>query len=89
MKKSAIRKLEPDLILTTLQLKHNLDIPTVQISLFLNTEDESKIFQTLNALDRNTFKRDFEDSLIGLIQKETFHYDLDLKNTFRSYYIYM
>ncbi len=76
---SAIRKLEPDLILTTLQLKHNLDIPTVQISLFLNTEDESKIFQTLNALDRNTFKRDFEDSLIGLIQKETFHYDLDLK----------
>ena len=27
----------------------------------------------------NTFKRDFEDSLIGLIQKETFHYDLDLK----------
>lgn len=45
----------------------------------MNTEDESKIFQTLNALDRNTFKRDFEDSLIGLIQKETFHYDLDLK----------
>lgn len=75
----AIKKLEPDLILTTLQLKHNLDIPTVQISLFLNTEDESKIFQTLNILDKNKFKSDFEDSLSGLIKEETFHFNLDLK----------
>ena len=75
----AIKALAPDLILTTLQLKHNLDLPTVQISLFLNTEDESKIFQTLNALDKNKFKLEFETSLIGLIKEETFHYNLDKK----------
>lgn len=74
-----IKALAPDLILTTLQLKHNLDLPTVQISLFLNTEDESKIFQTLNALDKNKFKLEFETSLIGLIKEETFHYNLDKK----------
>lgn len=74
----AIKEMDPDLILTTLQLKHNLDIPTIQISLFLNNEDESKIFQTLNLLDRTKFKHDFEDSILGLIQEETFHYNLDL-----------
>ncbi|WP_305152124.1 BglG family transcription antiterminator [uncultured Dubosiella sp.] len=75
---NTIRKMEPDLILTTLQLQHSLDIPTIQISIFLNNEDESKIFQTLNMMDRNKFRQEFEDSLIGLIKKETFHYGLDL-----------
>lgn len=76
---SSIQDLKIDLILTTLQLKHNLDIPTIQISLFLNTEDESKIFQALNLLDKKRFRKDFEDSLIGLIEKDTFHYGLDLQ----------
>lgn len=74
-----IQDLNVDLILTTLQLKHSLDLPTIQISLFLNTEDESKIFQTLNMLDKKRFRKEFEDTLVGLIEKDTFHYGLDLK----------
>ena len=72
-----IRELKPDLILTTSPLQHNLDIPTIQISVFITTEDESRIFQTLNMLDKKRFKRDFEDQLIDLIEPETFHLDLD------------
>ena len=37
-----IKQQEPDLIITTVPLKHNLNIPTVQITLFVNYEDESK-----------------------------------------------
>ena len=33
-----IKELDPDLILTTSPLQHNLDIPTVQISVFITTE---------------------------------------------------
>ena len=39
-----IKQQEPDLIITTVPLKHNLNIPTVQITLFVNYEDESKVF---------------------------------------------
>lgn len=75
----AILELQPDLILTTLQLKHSLNIPTVQISLFLNMRDESRIFQALNLLERRRFKETFQDGLAGLIDKRAFHYGLDLK----------
>ena len=75
----SIKSIKPDIILTTLQLKHNLEIPTIQISLFLNNEDESKIFQTLNLLDKKRFRREFEESLVKLIEKKSFYYDLDLQ----------
>ena len=75
----SIKNIKPDIILTTLQLKHNLEIPTIQISLFLNNEDESKIFQTLNLLDKKRFRKEFEESLVKLIEKKTFYYDLDLQ----------
>ena len=75
----SIQSIKPDIILTTLQLKHNLEIPTIQISLFLNNEDESKIFQTLNILDKKRFRKEFEESLVKLIEKKNFYYDLDLQ----------
>lgn len=71
-----MQELHPDLILTTLQLQHRLDIATVQISLFINTEDESKIFQTLNALDKKRFQKQFEEELMDLIEPTTFFSDL-------------
>ena len=74
---NVIKKLNPDLILTTLQLKHNLDIATVQISLFINTEDESKIFQSLNMLDKKRFQKQFQEDLMDLIEPETFFFDLE------------
>ena len=39
---------KPDLILTTLPLQHDLNILTIQISIFVQIEDEGKIFQALN-----------------------------------------
>ena len=47
-----------DLIITTVPLKHNLNIPTVQVTLFINYEDESKVFQTLNILDKHRYHDD-------------------------------
>ena len=43
-----VEALQPDMILTTLPLMHSLGIPTIQISLFVNFEDESRIFHALN-----------------------------------------
>lgn len=64
------------MILTTSPLQHNLDIPTVQISVFITTEDESRIFQTLNALDKKRFQNEFKAQIIDLIEPETFHLNL-------------
>ena len=57
---SQVMEYEPDFIITTLQIKHNLDVPTIQISLFLNYEDESRIFQLLNQLDKKRYSADFK-----------------------------
>lgn len=70
--------LAPDIILSTLPLKHKLDIPTVQISLFVNYEDESRIFQTLNALDKKKFQSEFKNEIARLISADFFYIDLDL-----------
>lgn len=68
-----VQNYQPDLIITTVPLKHQLEIPTVQISLFVNYEDESKVFQTLNALDRNKNHDDFVSLIKVLIRKDLFH----------------
>ena len=68
-----VQNYHPDLIITTVPLKHQLDIPTVQISLFVNYEDESKVFQTLNALDKNKNRDDFVSLIKELIRKDLFH----------------
>jgi lichenan operon transcriptional antiterminator len=70
--KASIVDLRPDLILTTLPLKHDLHVLTVQISLFVNYEDESKIFQALNNLDKIRHHNDFEYLAVKLIKKDFF-----------------
>lgn len=72
-----ILQIQPDLILTTLPLKHDLDIATVQISLFVNLEDESRIFQTLNLLDKKRFQSEFQTRLASLIDEKFFYVDID------------
>ena len=67
-----IEKLHPDLILTTVPLIHNLDIPTVNISLFVSYEDESRIFQTLNSLEKQYYEEDFQTLLKKLMKKDLF-----------------
>jgi len=64
---------EADLIITTVPLKHQLTIPTIQITLFVNYEDESKMFQALNLLDKNRYHDDFVRLIQTLIRKDLFH----------------
>lgn len=55
--------------LTTVPLKHQLDIPTLQITLFVNNEDESKVFQLLNELDNKLYHNDVVKMLKNLLKK--------------------
>lgn len=67
-----ISSLHPDLILTVVPLQHELSIKTVSISLFVNYEDESQIFQALNQLDREKYHDQFCHIVKKLIGQETF-----------------
>lgn len=73
-----VLKAKPDMILTTLHLEHNLNILTVQISIFINGEDESKIFQALNLLDSNGFKEEFALNIKVMMESRFFYMHLDL-----------
>ncbi|MFV0394079.1 MAG: BglG family transcription antiterminator, partial [Coprobacillaceae bacterium] len=64
---------EPDLIITTVALKHSLSVKTIQISLFVNHEDESEIFQALNALDKKKYHAEFIQTIQGLMRKDLFY----------------
>lgn len=76
-----IQRIKPDLILTTLPLKHDLDITTIQISLFVNLEDESRIFQALNLLDKKRFQKEFQEGIKGMIEPEFFYTNLEVSNS--------
>ena len=70
---SEIQACGTDLIITTVPIKHHLSIPTVQISLFVNYEDESKVFQVLNMMDKHRFSDRFEELVTDLMRKDLFH----------------
>lgn len=73
-----ISSLHPDLILTVVPLLHELSIKTVSISLFVNYEDESQIFQALNQLDREKYHDQFCHIVKKLIGQETFFIKKDI-----------
>jgi lichenan operon transcriptional antiterminator len=64
---------EPDLLITTVPLKHTLPIKTIQISLFINHEDESDIFQALNVLDKKKHHAEFVQTIQGLMRSDLFY----------------
>ncbi|HEX9026788.1 MAG TPA: BglG family transcription antiterminator [Clostridium sp.] len=76
--KKEVLKVKPDLILTTLPLEHNLDILTVQISIFMSLEDKIKILKALNLLDSNRFKVKFIRDFKTMMEPRFFYFDLDL-----------
>lgn len=76
-----VKQCKPDFILTTVPLKHQLDIPTLQITLFVNNEDESKVFQLLNNLDQKLYHDDVVIMLKKLIKKNLFHVHQSFNNT--------
>lgn len=69
----------PDLVLTTTPLDHNLSIPVVPISIFINTKDESKILNTLNELDKTRLSFAFMTKIIKITSPKFFYKDLNLK----------
>ncbi len=62
-----------DLIISTLPIEHELNIPTIQISMFVNHEDESKIFSALNELDKRRFDLEFKTRFGTLIDERFFY----------------
>lgn len=66
-----------DLIISTLPIQHNLEIMTIQISLFLSHEDESKIFTALNELDKRRFLLEFRNHFGSLIDERFYFSNLD------------
>ena len=77
---SVVNDMSPDLILTTLPLIHRLEIPTVQISLFVDAEDENNIFFTLRNMDRNRNRDKFETVIKNLIRPEFFYADMQAQD---------
>lgn len=77
---SVVRDMAPDLILTTLPLIHRLDIPTVQISLFVDADDENNIFFTLRNMDRARNREKFETVIKNLIRPEFFYTNVEVSS---------
>lgn len=73
--------LNPDLLITTIPLSHDLDILTIQVSMFINNEDESLIFQSLAKLERKRFQNVFNQKISQLINEDYFYMNLDLKDS--------
>jgi len=72
-----IERLRPDLIISTIPLTHNLDIPTIIISMFVNTGDEYKIFKAITELDNKHYKTEFDNFIKCLILDEYYFYNLE------------
>ncbi|AMC93949.1 hypothetical protein AOC36_08100 [Erysipelothrix larvae] len=62
-----------DILICVTQIEHSLDIPTVKISMFVNTEDEANVFNLLNQLDKRRSKLQFAHCLSGLIEDQFFY----------------
>lgn len=69
-----------DIILTTVPLKHHLNLPTIKTSLFINEEDESKFFQLLNMLDKRKYHSDFMDFMRRLMRRDLFYFQSSMKS---------
>ncbi len=74
----AVGLLDPDLILTTFSIEHKLDVPTVNISLFVDSETEAKILQAINRLDKTRFQLEFASHIGHLMRPEHYYRNLDL-----------
>lgn len=69
--------LNPDLLITLTPLTHELDIMTIQVSMFINSDDESTIFQAITKLEKKRFQSKFNRKISQLINPEYFYIDLD------------
>lgn len=75
----AVSALDADLLLCTFPIEHRLNVPTVNIKLFVDSETEANILQALNRLDKKSFQLEFSSHIGQLIRKEHYYQNLDLK----------
>jgi len=68
-----VKRIAPDLILTTTAIDHALNILTVPVSVFVDSETEARILEALNKLDKNRFRLEFASHMGHLIRKEHYH----------------
>ena len=71
-----VKRIAPDLILTTTAIDHALNILTVPVSVFVDSETEARILEALNRLDKNRFRLEFASHIGHLMRKEHFHRNL-------------
>ncbi|MCI5774045.1 MAG: BglG family transcription antiterminator [Erysipelotrichaceae bacterium] len=72
-----VERLSLDLILTTVHLSSNLNIPIVNISMFANSNDEYKISKAINELDSRRNRDLFYRSVRDLVSDECYFYNLE------------
>ncbi|MBM6931583.1 BglG family transcription antiterminator [[Clostridium] spiroforme] len=72
-----IRAINPDLIITLTPLSHELNILTIQVSTFINSVDESTIFQAISQLEKKRYQSKFNQKISQLINPEYFYIDLE------------
>lgn len=73
-----VSALDPDLLLSTFPLDHGLDVETVSINLFVDSETESQILQAINRLDKKGFRLEFTSHIGNLIRGEHYHSQVDM-----------
>ena len=72
-----VEKLQPDLIIATVSLTQKLDIPVIPISMFVNTNDEYRIFKAIAELDNKHQRSVFEHFIKDLICDDYYFYNLE------------
>lgn len=73
----SVSELDPDLILCTFPIEHKLNVETVNINLFVDSQTESNILQAVNRLDQKRFKLEFASHIGNLVRREHYYRDLD------------
>ncbi len=75
-----VSSLDPDLLLSTFPLEHGLNVETVSINLFVDSETESRILQAINRLDKKGFRLEFSSHIGSLIRREHYHTEMNGTN---------
>lgn len=78
--KETVEQENVDLIICVKEINHSSNIPTVKISMFVNTEDESRVFSMLNKLDQRRSNLDFAQKLTTLIEDKYFYPQMPWSN---------
>ncbi len=69
-----------DLIITSIPLYHNLDIPTVNCSIFFGKDDEFKIFKKIRELEQKRIEENYSKYLNQLLDQDHFYMGMNFDN---------